>query len=41
MGRLEGFKYREVAGKLRALGFTFDCQGPGTHEVWRSPSSGG
>jgi hypothetical protein len=24
MGRLAGFKYREVARKLRAFGFTFD-----------------
>lgn len=35
MGRLAGFKYREVARKLRTLGFLFDRQGPGSHEVWR------
>ena len=28
MGRLAGFKYREVAGKLRKLGWAFDRPGP-------------
>jgi len=40
MGRLAGFKYREVARKLRALGFQFDRQGPGSHEIWRHSRSG-
>jgi predicted RNA binding protein YcfA (HicA-like mRNA interferase family) len=40
MGRLAGFKYREVARKLRVLGFAFDRPGAGSHEVWRNPSSG-
>jgi predicted RNA binding protein YcfA (HicA-like mRNA interferase family) len=40
MGRLAGFKYREVARKLRAFGFTFDRPGPGSHEVWRHPATG-
>jgi predicted RNA binding protein YcfA (HicA-like mRNA interferase family) len=40
MGRLAGFKYRDVARKLRALGFTFDRQGAGSHEVWRNASTG-
>ena len=35
MGRLAGFKYREVARKLRTFEFVFDRQGPGSHEVWR------
>jgi predicted RNA binding protein YcfA (HicA-like mRNA interferase family) len=35
MGRLAGFSYREVAKRLRVLGFRFDRQGPGSHEVWR------
>jgi predicted RNA binding protein YcfA (HicA-like mRNA interferase family) len=35
VGRLAGFKYREVARKLRSLGFEFDRPGPGSHEVWR------
>ena len=33
MGRLAGFKYREVASKLRAFGFTFDRPGPGSHDL--------
>ena len=40
MGRLAGFKYREVARKLRAFGFAFDRPGPGSHEVWRNVETG-
>ena len=40
MGRLSGFKYREVARRLRALGFAFDRHGPGSHEVWRHVVTG-
>jgi predicted RNA binding protein YcfA (HicA-like mRNA interferase family) len=40
MGRLAGFRYREVAAKLRALGFSFDRPGPGSHEVWRHDATG-
>ena len=40
MGRLSGFKYREVARRLRKFGFVFDRQGQGSHEIWRHPSSG-
>lgn len=40
MGRLAGFKYREVARKLRALGFRFDRQARGSHEIWRHEPSG-
>jgi predicted RNA binding protein YcfA (HicA-like mRNA interferase family) len=39
MGRLSGFKYREVARRLRSCGFVFDRQGPGSHEVWRHMAS--
>jgi predicted RNA binding protein YcfA (HicA-like mRNA interferase family) len=39
MGRLAGFKYREVARKLRALGFRFDRQARGSHEIWRHEAS--
>ena len=35
MGRLAGFSYREVAGRLRKLGYVFDRPDPGSHEVWR------
>jgi hypothetical protein len=32
MGRLSGFKYRDVVQKLRTFGYIFDRQGPGSHE---------
>ena len=34
MGRLAGFSYRRVAGRLRELGFTFHRQAAGSHEIW-------
>ncbi|OFV94730.1 MAG: addiction module toxin, HicA family [Acidobacteria bacterium RIFCSPLOWO2_02_FULL_61_28] len=40
MGRLSGFKYREVARRLRVFGFAFDRHGPGSHEVWRHTATG-
>jgi predicted RNA binding protein YcfA (HicA-like mRNA interferase family) len=40
MGRLSGFKYREVARRLRTFGFVFDRHGPGSHEVWRHTLTG-
>ncbi len=36
MGRLAGFGYRDVARKLRRLGFAFDRQAAGSHEIWYS-----
>ncbi len=33
MGRLGGFKYRDVVRKLRVLGWAFDRPGPGSHEL--------
>ena len=40
MGRLPGFKYREVARCLRTFGYVFDRPGPGSHEVWRHVGTG-
>ena len=34
MGRLAGFSYRRVARRLKTLGFTFDRQAAGSHEIW-------
>ena len=34
MGRLAGFRYRDVARKLKVLGFAFDRQAAGSHEIW-------
>jgi predicted RNA binding protein YcfA (HicA-like mRNA interferase family) len=39
MGRLSGFRYRDVARKLRALGFAFDRQAAGSHEIWFNPET--
>ena len=40
MGRLSGFKYPEVARRLRKFGWVYDRPGPGSHEVWRHSSTG-
>ena len=37
MGRLSGFPYREVARRLRQLGFEFDRHAKGSHEIWWNP----
>ena len=34
MGRLAGFRYREIARKLKSFGFEFDRQAAGSHEIW-------
>jgi predicted RNA binding protein YcfA (HicA-like mRNA interferase family) len=34
MGRLSGFRYRDVIKRLRAGGFIFDRQAAGSHEIW-------
>ena len=39
MGRLAGFKYRQVARRLRSFGYVFDRHGPGSHELWRHPDT--
>jgi hypothetical protein len=33
MGRLSGFRYREISKKLRSFGFLFDRQAAGSHEI--------
>ncbi len=37
MGRLTGFKYRQIIKKLKKLGFVFDRQAAGSHEIWFNP----
>lgn len=34
MGRLAGFRYREIVKRLKAFGFAFDRQAAGSHEIW-------
>ena len=40
MGRLAGFRYREIVKRLKELGFEFHRQAAGSHEIWFSPLSG-
>ncbi len=39
MGRLSGFKYREIVKRLKQLGFEFDRQAAGSHEIWFNPAT--
>jgi len=39
MGKLAGFKYREIIKRLKQLGFEFDRQAAGSHEIWFNPTS--
>lgn len=34
MGRLAGFRYREIVMRLKFFGFDFDRQAAGSHEIW-------
>jgi len=34
MGRLAGFKYRQIVKRLKQLGFEFDRQASDSHEIW-------
>jgi predicted RNA binding protein YcfA (HicA-like mRNA interferase family) len=34
LGRLAGFRYREIVRRLRTFGFSFDRQAAGSHEIW-------
>jgi predicted RNA binding protein YcfA (HicA-like mRNA interferase family) len=36
MGRLSGFKYRQIVKRLKAFGFVFDRQAAGSHEIWHN-----
>jgi predicted RNA binding protein YcfA (HicA-like mRNA interferase family) len=37
MGRLAGFRYREIVKRLKKLGLQFDRQARGSHEIWFNP----
>ncbi len=39
MGRLAGFRYREIIKRLKALGIEFDRQAAGSHEIWYNPET--
>ena len=40
MGKLSGFRYREVAKVLRVCGFALDRQASGSHEIWFNDGNG-
>ena len=40
MGRLSGFKYREIIKRLKRSGFEFDRQAAGSHEIWFNSETG-
>ncbi|MBI9039582.1 MAG: type II toxin-antitoxin system HicA family toxin [Bacteroidales bacterium] len=40
MGRLSGFKYREIIKKLKKNGFIFYRQAAGSHEIWYNKETG-
>ena len=39
MGRLSGFKYRQIVKRLKAYGFVFDRHAAGSHEIWYNEQS--
>ena len=39
MGRLSGFKYREIIKILKKFGFEFYRQAAGSHEIWFNPET--
>ncbi len=39
MGRLSGFRYREIIKLLKKFGFEFHRQAAGSHEIWFNPET--
>jgi hypothetical protein len=39
MGRLSGFRYRQIIRILKIFGFEFHRQAAGSHEIWLNPKS--
>ena len=39
MGRLAGFRYRQIVQRLKRLGFEFHRQAAGSHEIWHNPTT--
>ncbi len=37
MGRLAGFRYRDIIKRLKLFGFEFYRQAAGSHEIWWNP----
>ena len=39
MGRLAGFRYRDITKRLKRFGFEFDRHARGSHEIWWHPEN--
>ena len=39
MGKLSGFRYRDIIKRLKQLGFEFHRQAAGSHEIWFNPAT--
>jgi predicted RNA binding protein YcfA (HicA-like mRNA interferase family) len=39
MGRLSGFRYREIIKRIKRFGFEFYRQATGSHEIWYNPKT--
>jgi predicted RNA binding protein YcfA (HicA-like mRNA interferase family) len=39
VGRLAGFRYRDIVKRLKELGLQFDRQARGSHEIWFNPET--
>jgi len=37
MGRLAGFRYKEIIRRLKKFGFKFNRHAAGSHEIWFNP----
>lgn len=37
MGRLSGYRYRDIISILKRFGFVFHRQAAGSHEIWHNP----
>lgn len=40
MGRLGGFKHRDITKRLKRFGFEYERPGAGSHEIWLNPATG-
>jgi predicted RNA binding protein YcfA (HicA-like mRNA interferase family) len=40
MGRLAGFRYRQIVQRLAQFGFGFSRHAAGSHEIWFNPTTG-
>jgi predicted RNA binding protein YcfA (HicA-like mRNA interferase family) len=39
VGRLAGFKYKQIIQRLKTFGFTFHRHAAGSHEIWYNPAT--